>query len=135
MTRVYLDHNATTPLAPIARETWLKASDEHWHNPSSPYRDAAKARIRLDGARERLGELIGTDPKELVFTSGATEAAHAALEHLARNAGADARVLVNPTEHPSVLAAATRYFGDRVEPAPLDPSGVLLLERVRLPLI
>lgn len=48
----YFDDNATTPLSAIARETWLRASDEAWQNPSSPYRDAARVRIRLEQCRE-----------------------------------------------------------------------------------
>ena len=51
----YFDHNATTSLHPAAREAWLLASEKHWHNPSSLYRDAGIASQRLESARERLG--------------------------------------------------------------------------------
>jgi cysteine desulfurase len=111
----YFDHNATTPLAAIARETWLRASDENWHNPSSPYRDAAKARIRLDAARERLAEFLGATAAQVVFNSGATESAHAILRHLARHSTAEGRLLLNRTEHPCVLAAAEESFSGRIE--------------------
>jgi len=122
----YFDHNATTPLDPIARETWLRANDEHWHNPSSLYRDAAKARIRMDNARARLAEYLGAAEKEIVFTSGATESVHAALAHLAAQAGPEAEIAVNRTEHSAVLSAARRWFGSRIRWLNTDRNGVLL---------
>ena len=94
----YFDHNATTPLAPVARETWLRSADESWQNPSSPYRDAARAKIRLDTAREQLAQLLGCAPESIVFTSGATEGAHATLAYWAQTLPRDARVAINPTE-------------------------------------
>ncbi|HEU5077928.1 MAG TPA: cysteine desulfurase family protein [Opitutaceae bacterium] len=127
----YFDHNATTPLAPIAREAWLKAADEHWQNPSSPYRDAAKAKIRLDGARERLAELLNTDPKQIVFDSGATEGAHQILRYLAKTLPADQRILVNRTEHPCVLAAAEENFPQRIQWLDTDANGVVRLDAIR----
>ena len=126
----YFDHNATTPLAPVARETWLRASDENWHNPSSPYRDAAKAKIRLDNAREQLAEFLSTDPKSLVFNSGATEGAHAVLAYLAQHAHLAARLAVSRTEHPCVLEAARRYFGERIVWLDTTRSGAVPIESV-----
>jgi cysteine desulfurase len=121
----YFDHNATTPLAPLAREVWLRANDENWQNPSSLYRDAAKARIRMDHARARLAEYLGASEKEIVFTSGATESAHAALAHLAALAAPDAEIVVNRTEHSAVLSAARRWFGSRIRWLNTDRSGVV----------
>jgi cysteine desulfurase len=121
----YFDHNATTPLAPTARDVWLRANDEHWQNPSSLYRDAAKARIRLDHARARLAEYLGAAEKEIVFTSGATESAHAALAHLAAQAGPGAEIAVNRTEHSAVLSAARRWFGSRIRWINTDRQGVV----------
>ena len=51
----YFDFNATTPMLPQAREAWLLASERHWHNPSSLYRDAGITAQKLESARERLG--------------------------------------------------------------------------------
>jgi cysteine desulfurase len=75
----YFDHNATTSLHPAAREAWLMASEKHWHNPSSLYRDAGIASQRLESARERLGTLLGVEAERIVFTSGATESNNALL--------------------------------------------------------
>jgi cysteine desulfurase len=127
----YFDHNATTPLSPVARETWLKASDEHWHNPSSPYRDAAKAKIRLDGARERLAEFLGAEPEHLIFNSGATEAAHSIFEYLALRLGSSAKIAVSSIEHPSVIAAAERSFSGRILPLGTGRDGRVPPDRVK----
>jgi cysteine desulfurase len=110
----FFDHNATTPLAPVAREAWLKAQDEAWQNPSSPYRASAQVGIRLDAAREKLAILMGGRAEDYVFTSGATESANLVLAHWARTLPPDARIAVNPTEHPCVRDAARHFFGGRV---------------------
>jgi cysteine desulfurase len=124
----YFDHNATAPLAPIARETWLRLSDEAWHNPSSPTRDGARARLRLDAARERLAEFLGCPPARLVFNSGATEGANTVFAHWARTLPPGSRIALNPTEHPAVLEAARRYFPDRLILLDLTSDGVIRLD-------
>lgn len=121
----YFDHNATTPLAPVAREAWLKAVDEHWHNPSGPYRAGARAKLKLDGLRETLASVLECGSDKIVFTSGATEAANAILDHLASTLPADSIVAVNPTEHPCVLAAAGAQFAGRLRLLTVSPDGVV----------
>jgi len=121
----YFDHNATTPLSPVAREAWLRAQDEAWVNPSGPYRDAARVRLRLEGARIALGALMGAAPDRVVFVSGATEAANVVAVHLARTLPADAWVAINPTEHPCVIAAFAAAFGGRRVELPVSESGLI----------
>ncbi len=94
----YFDHNATTPLHPAAREAWLRASEKHWCNPSSLYRDAGLASQQLEAARERLGTLIGAEAERIVLTSGATESNNALF--------ADQLVAISAIEHPSVRMSA-----------------------------
>lgn len=127
----YFDHNATTPLAPAAREAWLQASTECWQNPASPYRDAARAKIRLDAVRARLAEFVGCGSEDLVFTSGATEGANAILAHWARMFAPDARVAMNPTEHPCVLEPAKQLFGNRLVWLEVTRDGVVRLEKLQ----
>ncbi len=126
----YFDHNATTPLALCARETWLRLSDEAWQNPSSPYTGAARARIRLDTARESLALLLGAKAERVVFNSGATEGANAVLAHWAKILPRDAIIALNPTEHPCVLAAAAAYFPGRIEWLGVDRAGVVSLAQI-----
>ncbi len=114
----YFDHNATTSLHPAAREAWLRASEKHWHNPSSLYRDAGLASQQLESARERLGTLIGAEAERIVFTSGATESNNALFATLPP----DALVLISAIEHPSVREAAR---GRNVMELPVNTDGVV----------
>lgn len=121
----YFDHNATTPLSPVAREAWLRASDEAWHNPASPHRAGARVAARLAQARARLASLLECDERRLLFTSGATESARLAAVHLAGTLPPEATVLVNPTEHPCVLDALAAALPGRVRWLPLARGGVV----------
>ncbi len=98
--RVYLDHNATSPLRPNVKAAMLRAMDVHG-NPSSIHQEGRKARKVMDDAREALAFKLGCLPQMLTFTSGGTEANNMAL----RGVGAE-HILVSAVEHPSVLAAA-----------------------------
>lgn len=115
----YFDHNATTPLHPAAREAWLRASEKHWHNPSSLYRDAGMASQRLEAARDRLGMLLGVEAERIVFTSGATESNNALLASLER-------VAVSSIEHPSVHMAARNAIK-----IPVDAHGIVEPDAVK----
>jgi cysteine desulfurase len=100
MSRIYLDHAATTPLRPEAREAMLRGF-ELWANPSSPHAEGRKARAALEDARERVKKALNWSDGELIFTSGASEAAALAL---GRARGG--RRLVSAVEHDAVLRAA-----------------------------
>ncbi len=95
MSRIYLDHNATTPLRPEARAAMVAAMDVAG-NPSSIHAEGRAARALVERAREEVLEALGAAGSDLVFTSGATEAAALAL------AGRDLRSA--PVEHEAVLA-------------------------------
>ncbi len=97
--RIYLDHAATSPLRPEARAAMEEGFDL-WANPSSPHAAGRKARAALEDARERIKAALGWDG-EVIFTSGASEAAALAL----REAKAGAR-LVCAVEHDCILQAA-----------------------------
>ena len=125
MERHYFDYNATTPLAAEARQAWITAVDDLWLNPSSPYRAAARVHAHLQEARERLACLFAVAPERVVFNSGATEGNHAVFAHWAAILPAGAKVGVSPTEHPSVVEAARRWFGERVVWLELDARGVV----------
>ncbi len=119
----YFDHNATHPPSAVARAAWLDALDRFPANPSSPHRWGARAAKALDDAREELAGWIRCSPHEVVWTSGATEANNAVMQHL--GARTEGPVLISPVEHPSVRAAADRWLGDRCQEIPVDRSGVV----------
>ena len=128
---IYLDHNATTPLHPVARQAWLDAADQFIGNPSSPHRLGRRAERALDEARASLARLLGGEAHDFVWTSGATESNNLALHHLARTLPDGAEVWVSALEHPCVLEAAAHYFPARRRLMPARPSGVIDLEWLR----
>ena len=99
MTALYLDHNASQPLRPAAREALLAAL-ENCGNAASVHGFGRAQRRLLEQARAQVAALAGMPPAGLVFTSGATEANNLALKGLPA-----ASLLLGATEHPSVLAA------------------------------
>ncbi len=96
----YLDHAATTPLRPEAREAWLEASTMVG-NASSTHGAGQDARRLLEEARERSAAVLDCDPIEVVFTSGGTESINLALQGLwqARQQGTDAIVMPDAEHH------------------------------------
>ncbi|MGO6905104.1 aminotransferase class V-fold PLP-dependent enzyme, partial [Rhizobium ruizarguesonis] len=76
--RLYLDWNATAPLHPAARAAIMRAIDV-FGNPNSVHGEGRAARAAIEGARRKVAALVGTDAGNVVFTSGATEAANLAL--------------------------------------------------------
>lgn len=99
-TRTYLDHAATTPLRPEARDAILRGF-ELWANPSSPHGPGRKAREALEDARERVLTALNWDG-EIIFTSGASEAAALAL-----GSAVGGERFVSAVEHDAVLAGAS----------------------------
>ena len=82
MDRVYLDHAATTPLDPDVLAAMLPYLTEVHGNPSSLHASGRRARRAVEEARERVAGVMGVRPKQVVFTSGATEADNLALRGL-----------------------------------------------------
>jgi len=76
---IYLDYNATTPLAPEVLEVMLPYFREEFGNPSSIHSFGQRAKAALYDARERVASLIGASPNEILFTSGGTEADNLAI--------------------------------------------------------
>nr|XP_020643063.1 selenocysteine lyase [Pogona vitticeps]XP_020643064.1 selenocysteine lyase [Pogona vitticeps]XP_020643065.1 selenocysteine lyase [Pogona vitticeps]XP_020643066.1 selenocysteine lyase [Pogona vitticeps] len=72
--KIYLDYNATTPLAPEVIQTVTAAMSEAWGNPSSSYTAGRRAKEIINDARESLARMVGGYPQDIIFTSGGTEA-------------------------------------------------------------
>jgi len=101
--RVYLDHNASTPLRPEARALWLEVSDSVGANPSSLHASGRRARAYVDEARERVARALKASEDEILFTSGGTEANNLALQGAAAAAGGGAGLVTTAAEHSAVL--------------------------------
>lgn len=123
--RAYLDWNATAPLRPQARRA-MEAALDLVGNPSSVHADGRAARARIESAREEVASLVGAQARNVIFTSGGTEANTLALtpslatgERHSRD-----RVLISSIEHPSVRAGG-RYPLQLREDVPVTPEGVV----------
>jgi cysteine desulfurase len=103
---IYLDYNATTPLCATAREAMEPFLTRHYGNPSSVHAAGREARAGIDDARDRLADLLGAKPHELIFTSSGTESNNLAVLGLARAHASRGRHLIcASTEHHAVLNA------------------------------
>jgi cysteine desulfurase len=125
MARVYLDWNATAPLRPEARAAALVAWDIVG-NASSVHADGRKARWVIEKAREQVAALVGASPKNVVFTSGGTEANVLALTpdiDVNGDRWPRQRLLLSAIEHASVRAGG-RFAAEDVESIPVTPHGV-----------
>lgn len=125
--RLYFDHNATAPLLPAAREAWLQTHDIYWHNPSSPYKPAAKARALLEASRADLAALLGADdPERLLFVSGASEGNNTVIHYYAQQQQVSSPTLITSTiEHASLNEAIALHWQGAVEKLPVNPDGCL----------
>ncbi|HEY6475117.1 MAG TPA: aminotransferase class V-fold PLP-dependent enzyme, partial [Polyangia bacterium] len=107
---IYLDHNATTPLAPEVLAAVAAALRDLPGNPSSAHGPGRAARAAVEAARGEVAALLGATVEEIVFTSGGTEGNDLAIRGLLRGrraarGGGRLHVVSSPIEHPSVLGA------------------------------
>jgi cysteine desulfurase len=130
--RIYLDHAATTPVRREVREAMLPfLGEEAFGNPSSGHHFGRTARAGLEQARAQVATALGVSVREVLFTSGGTEADNmavlgAAMLQLAEHNGKP-HLVSSPTEHKSVLAALkeAEKIGARVTLLPVDANGVV----------
>jgi cysteine desulfurase len=125
---VYLDHNASTPLAPqVAAALCGAFSSATATNPSSVHAMGRAARARLDGARARVARVLGCEPREVVFTGSGTESDALAVKGswLARPEPRRTGVVTSAVEHPAVLFAARQLkaLGAEVTEVAPGPDG------------
>jgi cysteine desulfurase len=106
-TPVYLDHAATTPVAPEVRAAMLPFLGEVFGNPSSAHATGRAARVAVDEARERVAQSLGCAANEVVFTSGGSEADNLAIRGAVdRHPGRGRHLVVTAVEHDAVLKTA-----------------------------
>jgi len=131
---IYLDHHATTPLDPAVVAAMLPYLTEKFGNPSSrQHAFGQEAHAAVEEARAQLARLIGAEPGDIVFTSGATESDNLAVRGAARAAGARGRHLVTTAiEHPAVLepARTIEREGFEVTVVGVGPDGIVATDDV-----
>lgn len=138
---IYLDHHATTPLDPRVLAAMRPWWEENFANPHSVEHAMGRAAEEaVEEARAHVAELIGADPREVIFTSGATESNNIAIKGAARFAGpaagsgdARSRIITLATEHKCVLESVRDLAAEGFEPVvlPVRPDGLLDLDLLR----
>jgi cysteine desulfurase len=132
--RVYLDHNASSPLRPEASAAMRAAIKAAAGNPASLHAEGRAARARIEEARVHVAALAGTRPSQVVFTSGGSEAIEAAIRGVCDRAPTYVRrIVVSSVEHSAVLHAARALarLGFTVEEVPCDQDGRVDPDRFR----
>jgi cysteine desulfurase len=113
--RVYLDYNATTPVAPEVLDAMLPYFTHAYGNASSIHSPGQEARLAVENARESVASLIGAKPAEIVFTSGGTEADNLAIFGMAAGAPGKRHVITSAIEHHAVLHACEKLQSDGID--------------------
>jgi len=127
--RIYLDHNATTPVLPAAADRMVAVLRDEFGNPSSVHHFGQRAKAAVDDARSEIAALIGAEPAEVLFTSGGTEADNIAIRGAAEvlESSGKRHLIASAIEHEAVLntlkALAKRGF--RTTLLSVDESGIV----------
>ena len=124
--RIYLDHNATTPVHPQVLEVMLPCLKENFGNASSIHAEGRAARAVIDRARAKVAALLGASAEEIYFTSGGSESNNLALRGLVELQGdRKGRIVTSAVEHDAVLKPAARLagLGYEVVTLPVDSYG------------
>jgi cysteine desulfurase len=104
MKPIYLDYNATTPIAKDVADAMLPYLYEHFGNPSSNHQSGVQAKMAVEFARRQVADLIGAQPAEIIFTSGGTEANnHAIRGYCTLHQDQGRHIITSAVEHPAVL--------------------------------
>jgi cysteine desulfurase len=141
---IYLDSAATTPISEEVYSAMKPYFKEKYGNPSSLYKKGQEAKSAVENAREEAAKLIGASPREIIFTSGATEANNLALKGVAfhwsqilskkeKVKGKKPHIIVSAIEHHSVLDAAEyleKNFGFELTKLPVSEEGVVKIEKL-----
>ena len=131
---IYLDHAATTPMAPEVIEVMTNALNENYGNASSIHQLGKKNRVLIDYARETMANSIGANPREIIITSGGTESDNMAIIKTAEYfAEKGKHIITTSIEHPAVLNPL-EYLearGFEVTYLPVDEKGRVTVDQVK----
>jgi cysteine desulfurase len=128
MDTIYLDHISATPLHPLVKEAMIDYLTKSFGNPSSQHRLGDEASEILERARQEVARLINTNPEEVIFTSGGTEAINHSVKGVAlARAEKGKHIITSNIEHNAVLRALRilKMMGYRVTSIPVDSFGVV----------
>lgn len=126
---IYLDHNATAPIAQEVLEAMMPYLTSEWGNPSSAYKFGSRLKIAIETAREQVAKLIGAYQNDVIFTSCATESNNAAINAALITNHGKRHIVTSVVEHSSILNYCNflENHGCRVSYLPVDKDGLLAL--------
>ena len=130
MKTIYVDNNATTMVAPEVVEEMSPYFTEFYGNPSSMHFFGGQVQSKMEEARERVANLIGAQPEEVIFTSCGTESDNTAIMSALASNSDRSHVVTTRVEHPAVknLVAQLKRQGYRITELPVDRNGLLSME-------
>lgn len=134
MARIYLDHAATTPVDPKVAEAMVPYLTQHFGNPSSIHAFGREAKLAVETSRQTIASLLGADAKEIIFTSGGTEADNLAVIGTAlANRHRGNHIITSQVEHHAVLHALhfLEEHGFEVTYLPVNEAGQVRVEDVK----
>jgi cysteine desulfurase len=132
--KIYLDHNATTPVLPEVLDVMLPFYKNQFGNPSSVHSEGRVARVSLDVAREQVAELIGAKPVEIVFTSGGSESNNFAILGVALSLNNKKRhIVTSAVEHSAIINPLKQLetLGFCIDYIPVDSYGRVDPQKVK----
>lgn len=127
MTKIYMDHSATTPVDPLVVDAMLPFFTETFGNASSLHSFGTEAAEALSGARKQVADAIGALPEEIIFTSGGTESDNLAIRGVVPFNAGKKHIITSVIEHPAVLntCAFLESQGYEVTYVPVDADGIV----------
>jgi cysteine desulfurase len=133
MEKIYLDYNASTPVAPEVVETMKPLLDDFYGNPSALHWAGKPVKDLLHQARQQVADLIGCSPKEIIFTSGGSEANNLALKGFYfKNQNKGSHIITSKIEHPAIINPCRflEQIGAKVTYIDVDRYGKVSLEKI-----
>jgi len=136
MKRIYLDHNATTPILPEVKEAVIPFIGEMFGNPSSRYKEGREVKTAIEKTRESIARIINVPTERLFFTSSATEANNTVLRGYYinyREKKEKNHIIISAVEHPSVITTAKKLAKEGFELTilPVDTKGRINIEDIK----
>ena len=131
---IYLDYNATTPIAKEVADAMRPYLEHYFGNPSSVHSYGVKTKMAVEKSRRQIADLIGCDPSEIIFTSGGTESNNYAIKGIAlANKNRGNHIITSAVEHPAVFEVC-RYLeqnGFEISTIPVDEFGIIKMDELK----
>lgn len=134
MNPIYLDYNATTPIASEVADVMRPFLDDYFGNPSSVHAYGVKTKLAVEKSRMQIAELLNCEPSEIIFTSGGTESNNYAIKGIAlANQDKGNHIITSSIEHPAVFEVCKylEKFGFEITYLPVDEFGLVHPEDVK----